>query len=442
MAEAKQSSYIVILYTTIYRTGGDKFARAARTMRAEKQTEFPNCKIVCQAVESKAGFLDEVQKIKSADGQIKEFHFIGHSGVYGIMFGTTAWPEQFSPFEWKSMEIPFASDGHFIFHACRTARWFAPFIARTLHVRTSGNYWYTTVSRAKDYFLWENPLSKKDSPLYLIAVPGKKSHGILASLKKYFGFREAFPMSEFAPSFDQVDSSYDSVAELYDDTFEDIGVRADEWSWITGKLGQSEEKTILDIGCGNGALLQKLSGRIGHGVGVDISQGMLDQAQKRCAGHSNLEFKKLDGPSLPFPDNTFDSVTTVLSFRYLDWDPIVQEILRVLKPGGEIIVLDMVAAPVKLTEIPAFVKSKVELMLQRVFQRRYWQALRKMVTDPRWQTMLKYNPMRSEHEMKWFFESRFPTQKADVINVGWNSRILAFHTGPVHTKQVERMLYP
>ncbi len=89
MAEAARRKYIVILYTTIYRTGGDKFARAATTMCIEKQAQFPDHRVVCQAVESKEEFLEQIEHIKTVEGEIREFHFIGHSGVYGIMFGTT-----------------------------------------------------------------------------------------------------------------------------------------------------------------------------------------------------------------------------------------------------------------------------------------------------------------------------------------------------------------
>ena len=442
MGSTPKDRCVVILYTTLYRTGGDKLKQAAATLRDEKKAEFPQHRLVCEAVESKQDFLGQIDKIKQAGGEIAEFHFVGHSGVYGIMFGTTKWPEQFSPHEWRQMEIPFASDARFYFHACRTARWFAPFIARTLGVRTFGHFLYTTFSRSKDFFRWEGRTARADMPLYVISCPGKKSHGLLASVFKYSGMSKATPMLEFAPNHEQVDTTYDSVAELYDDTFDDIAVRRDEWNWLVRALGDCENKSILDIGCGNGAFLQKLSGRIGEGVGVDLSAKMLDQARGRCANQTNLSFAQITGPELPFADDRFDAVISVLSFRYLDWDPIVQEILRVLKPGGQFVVIDMVAAPVRLKEVPAFAKAKLQVVFQRLFQRRYGQALKRMVTDKRWQTMLKYNPIRSEHEMKWFLESRFPGHKADIINVGWNSRILAFRSGPVHFKQVEKLAYP
>ena len=55
-------------------------------------------------------------------------------------------PEQFSPHEWRTLDLPFAPDGEAFFHACRSARWFAPFFARTFNVPASGFHWYTTVS--------------------------------------------------------------------------------------------------------------------------------------------------------------------------------------------------------------------------------------------------------------------------------------------------------
>src|SRR5205085_11281264 len=109
----------------------------------------------CESVESKADFLKAMQRIRSEGELLNEFHFIGHSGMYGIMFGTTAWPEQFSPHEWRSISLPFAPDAKAYFHACRSARWFAPFFARTFGVTTYGYYWYTTFSLHPSKFRWE-----------------------------------------------------------------------------------------------------------------------------------------------------------------------------------------------------------------------------------------------------------------------------------------------
>ncbi len=56
--------------------------------------------------------------------------------------------------------------------------------------------------------------------------------------------------------------------------------------------------------------------------------------------------------------------------------------------------------------------------------------------------MLQYNPIRSEHEMKWYVESRFPGQKMEVLNLAWRSRIVAFDSGPVELGIEAKLSYP
>jgi hypothetical protein len=287
----------------------------AITMEQEKRQEFPSHIVVRKAVESKSEFLAQIHEVAKIGGAIAEFHFIGHSGMYGIMFGTTRWPEQFSPYEWKQMKIPFAPEAKFCFHACRTGRWFGPFIARTFGVKTYGYYWYTTFSTSKRRFQWPGPPSRAHDKLFVVSCPGKKSHGVLASVYKYSARPRVYPMLEFSPDENPVDGSYDSIAELYDQTFADIGVRGDEWKWLTANLGDLRGKRLLDIGCGNGALLKKLSEKYQHefeGAGVDASGKMIEKAARRCAEHPNLSFRKIDGPFLPFDDDSFDCIISLL----------------------------------------------------------------------------------------------------------------------------------
>ena len=140
------SQRILVLYTTQYREGGDKFARAAQTLAAERQVARPDAEVRCLATERKAAFVAELQQVAIDGRQLAELHFLGHSGLYGIMFGTTAWPEQLSPYEWRTLQIAFAPGAEAWFHACRTGRWFASFFARTFGVRANGYFWYTTLS--------------------------------------------------------------------------------------------------------------------------------------------------------------------------------------------------------------------------------------------------------------------------------------------------------
>ncbi len=395
--------------------------------------------VLCQPIESKEQMKSVFREIGASGQKIKEFHFIGHSGMYGPMYGTVSYPEQFSPFELEKLQIPFARDAVANFHCCRTARWFAPYFATAQQVKTGGYHWYTAFSSRKDRF--RIPLGRHKK-LYCFGCPGKKSHGLVASFRKYFGLMKAEEMKYFSPKATKADDTYDSVSELYSETFKDIKVRKDEFQWLLSHIPQDPSKKVLDIGCGNGALLQELSTQIKKGIGVDVSGKLMELAKKNNAHLGNLSFEKLDGPLLPFEDNEFDLVISLLSFRYLDWDPIMLEIERVLKEDGKLLIVDMVTAPVKIGEWPSFIRGKISQYYSRLKRPEFHNNLRKLVTHPDWSTMLRYNPIRSQHEMKWYLESRFPGRKAEVINVGMHSRIIAFDTEDMRNTRNIELTYP
>ncbi|MBL8788499.1 MAG: class I SAM-dependent methyltransferase [Deltaproteobacteria bacterium] len=446
----------LVTYTTLYREGGPELERAAMTLAAEMTTRrgIPAAGVRLVRVECKRDFVDALEAVARDGLQLAELHFVGHSGMYGPMFRTTAMPEQFSPHEWRTLAIPFAPGGEAFFHACRTARWFAPFFARTFGVPASGFHWYTTFSTRPDRFGWEGParllrpparmLPNGERPLYLIGCRGKKSDGLVGSVLKYTGLIDAEPMKRFLPEPLIGDATYDQVADLYAEVFTDIRVRKDEWRWLEARFPRpavGPGPRVLDLGCGTGALLRALEDRIAHGVGVDASPGMVAVARRESPS-DKLAFEVIDGPRLPFPDASFDVVVSLLSFRYLDWDPIMDEVRRVLAPGGRLLVVDMVTAPVESRDVPMLVRDVVKARAEQLQNSPYRQALRRLVADPRWKTMLTYNPIRAKHEYVWYFESRFPGRKVETLNVGWHNRVLAFDSGPLAPGRVAPQSYP
>lgn len=424
----------IVAYTTLYREGGPKFATAARTLVDELTARGEV--VECRAVESKRELVSWFEDLAARGDRVGALHFIGHSGMYGPMFRTTAMPEQFSPHEWRTLSIPFDDDADAYFHCCRSARWFAPFFARTQRVRAHGYHLYTTFSARPDRFVYTR---RTTGPLYVVAVPGKKSHGPLASVAKYAGWSSLERMKTFEPE-GEVDRSYDPVASLYDRVFDDISVRADEVRYIEERVPLGSR--VLEIGCGNGALLAYLDPRIASGVGVDASAALVALAREKHGARTRLRFEAIAGPTLPVADGSVDVVISMLSFRYLDWDPVMAEIRRVLAPGGRLIVVDMVALPMRLRDIPLVARTKVAEWRTKRARPAYREALAALVGDARWRKMLEHNPIRAEHEIRWYLESRFPGRRLEVLTASYAARVVAFDSGPLAPGATQPQSYP
>jgi hypothetical protein len=120
----------------------------------------------------------------------------------------------------------------------------------------------------------------------------------------------------------------------------------------------------------------------------------------------------------------------------------MNELRRVLAPGGRILIVDMVTVPTRWRELPRFARSKARQLVGEARRPAFRRALRRLVHDPRWQVMLKYNPIRAEHELRWYLESRFPGREVELLTVGWNTRVLAFDSGPLEPGWVAPQSYP
>ncbi|MFJ8162150.1 methyltransferase domain-containing protein [Streptomyces sp. NPDC096136] len=102
--------------------------------------------------------------------------------------------------------------------------------------------------------------------------------------------------------------------------------------------GDVAGRRILDAGCGAGPLSAALRDRGALVTGLDASSGMLDLARRRLGDDVPLYLADL-GDRLPFEDGAFDDVVASLVLHYLeDWDPVLAEVRRVLRPGGRLIV--------------------------------------------------------------------------------------------------------
>jgi ubiquinone/menaquinone biosynthesis C-methylase UbiE len=105
---------------------------------------------------------------------------------------------------------------------------------------------------------------------------------------------------------------------------------------LAGKLSQ-RAGTVLDLACGDGFLIPLLF-RKGADlvIGVDMSDGELTIAREKFVANPQVRLHQGKAQSLPLKDNSVDAIVSHMAFMLmLPVEPVVQEILRVLKSGGQ-----------------------------------------------------------------------------------------------------------
>ncbi len=95
---------------------------------------------------------------------------------------------------------------------------------------------------------------------------------------------------------------------------------------------------VLDVACGEGYGSALLATRAATVIGADIAEAALDHARARYAGTANLGFRQADCAALPFADASFDAVVSFETIEHIvAQEPFLDEIRRVLRPGGLLI---------------------------------------------------------------------------------------------------------
>lgn len=138
---------------------------------------------------------------------------------------------------------------------------------------------------------------------------------------------------------------FDKWAQDYDQK------RISGWFQHTQRLtiGQMEGLTsaskVLDVGCGTGFAVLHLGSVLteGKACGLDISEQMIAQANAKMGDDlkDRVEFVQAGSDNIPYPDGEFDFLMCTNSFHHYP-DPIKSliEMKRVLRPGGQIVIMD------------------------------------------------------------------------------------------------------
>ncbi len=164
------------------------------------------------------------------------------------------------------------------------------------------------------------------------------------------GIAEQAGSAEFFSAFDAIREAENCEPYAYSD--------------LIHGYSASQGKRVLDVGCGNGYVLSRYARKGADVTGVDLTAKAIELSRRRfeLEGLSG-DFEQIDGVHLPYPDNEFDIVCSMGVLHHIpDPGPTVDEIYRVLKPGGKVIIM---------LYYRYSYNNMVVLPLKRLFDRRY-----------------------------------------------------------------------
>ena len=133
---------------------------------------------------------------------------------------------------------------------------------------------------------------------------------------------------------------------------------------MVNAAGLSLGDRVLDFGCGAGRLANAIAAHAEEVVGIDIAESMIDEANRINRHPDRVRFVAYDGKRLPFDDESFDSVVSLISIQHSP--PAVQlaclvELQRVVRPGG-VLALQIPTRPAKPDELPTEgMRARIEL---------------------------------------------------------------------------------
>ena len=200
-----------------------------------------------------------------------------------------------------------------------------------------------------DTELWASHLPRVPMGLYLLALFGfalgaasftslLPASPLLKFSTLIIGFVFILPVL-FAYRFTQRKWKY--ASNIRQEIFDILALRGDE--------------KVLDVGCGSGLLLNEAARRLttGKALGIDIwlphtgggNYALLMKNAKAEGVADQIEFKQADVRKLPFEDSSFDIIVSSGALHHIshempDHEKAINEMVRVLKPGGKIVLWD------------------------------------------------------------------------------------------------------
>ncbi len=148
----------------------------------------------------------------------------------------------------------------------------------------------------------------------------------------------------FADSNQLVQKQFSTQADGYKTSA--VHARGQDLGWLVGQAALTGQERILDVGTGAGHTAFAFAQASREVVGLDLTARMVHNATELASqrGLTNVSFIVGDAVSMPFPNSYFDVATCrYAAHHFVDPEGAIQEISRVLKPHGLVLMVDHIA---------------------------------------------------------------------------------------------------
>lgn len=237
-----------------------------------------------------------------------------------------------------------------------------------------------------------------------------------------------------------VKQQFDRAAAAYGTS--PIFAKGHDLALMVETASPTAEMTLLDVACAAGHTAFAFAPKVREAIAIDLSPGMLAEAKQQAAARkiTNIQFQEASAAELPFSDRHFDIVTCrYAAHHFPSLPPILAEILCVLKPGGQLLVVDAISPEEK--PLAEFI-NQVELLRDPSHNRYWmlseWQAAGESIGIPftiisQWNLLIDFadwtarqqTPMAAVSELETLFDNASTAAQSAFSIVGPPAR--SFH---------------
>ena len=161
--------------------------------------------------------------------------------------------------------------------------------------------------------------------------------------------------------WNKISPVYDLFENVYNrKVYKGTGIKVSEFI--------DETDSVLECACGTGAITEEIAKKAQKVLATDFAEGMLKRASKKCRKNSNVSFRQEDITDIKSADCSFDKAVAGNVIHLLpEPEKALNELLRVVKPGGKVIIPTYINMLKKPSGIAVSVINKMGADFKRQF---------------------------------------------------------------------------